>query len=752
MPAAGPVDATPSPRRPGRSRLAGPLWAGVAVLVLLILLATVETFGPFGTPGRVWVNAVGLLMGGVATIVSLAVAARQGAEPQRRAWTLLCIAQISAMLANSWYAVAGLVGLGRLAQLGDAGFFAGAGFAIAGMAAFPAVPRRGLELLRMVLDGVVVAGSVLLTVAVLALPAVLASGENPFGRLDAISLMAVDTVMATVAGLLVIRGDRSDRPVLGMLAIGFLCWAATDLTRWVLAVRGFPVFDSAVPLGWVAGYAAIAIAARLPGRTRRPSRPTQQNQASPVADTVITFGMLLVAAAANAPSMPAALSPWMGVLWFLLVAAVVFRQLILIADNERLRRTLERRVARRTRELASMTQQSDLLLNSVGDGIYGVDPDGVITFVNSSAARALGYQPEDLVGQNAHRRFHPAQSDGALAGQTRCYITDAIQGRTTTSVEDTYRCADGRQIPVEVTASPLDGDSGTSGAVIVFRDITQRREVDRMKKEFVSVVSHELRTPLTAIRGSLGLLAGDRLGELTPPAARMIRIALDSTERLGRLVNDILDIERMESGSMPMDFRDHDASDLVRTAVSQLRPIATEARVPILTGRVEGRVTADGDRIVQTLVNLIGNAIKFSPAGGVVTVAAARDDHEQMIVFSVADQGRGIPADKLERIFERFEQVDSSDGREMGGSGLGLAISRSIVERHDGSIWADNAPSGGAVFRFTVPQAQDAADPQPDDDGALDGEVAEIGSTAGRVAGADAAQPTEEAVPARQDG
>jgi PAS domain S-box-containing protein len=382
----------------------------------------------------------------------------------------------------------------------------------------------------------------------------------------------------------------------------------------------------------------------------------------------------------------------------------------------------------------------------------------VITFVNSSAARALGYRQEDLIGQNAHQRFHPPQSDGAIAGRTWSYIADAIQGQTATSVEDTYRCADGRQIPVEVTASPLDGDSSTPGAVIVFRDITQRREVDRMKKEFVSVVSHELRTPLTAIRGSLGLLAGDRLGELTPPAARMIRIALDSTERLGRLVNDILDIERMESGSMPMDFRDHDVAELVRTAVTQLRPIATQTGVPILTGQVQGRVTADGDRIVQTLVNLIGNAIKFSPVGGVVTVAAARDDQEQTIVFSVADQGRGIPADKLERIFERFEQVDSSDGREMGGSGLGLAISRSIVERHGGSIWADNAPTGGAVFRFTVPQTAPTPDPRPDDgaaDGAEDGAegaAAEAGSTTVRVSAADEDQPAEGAVPVRQDG
>src|SRR5690606_6385623 len=131
------------------------------------------------------------------------------------------------------------------------------------------------------------------------------------------------------------------------------------------------------------------------------------------------------------------------------------------------------------------------------------------------------------------------------------------------------------------------------------------------KKEFVSVVSHELRTPLTAIRGSLGLLAGDRLGELAPPARRMIRIALDSSERLGRLVNDILDIDRMESGSMPMDFRDHPVADLIETAVTQLRPVAAESGVGLRIQQADGRVNADADRVVQTLVNLIANAIKF---------------------------------------------------------------------------------------------------------------------------------------------
>ncbi|WP_172836180.1 ATP-binding protein [Microlunatus soli] len=726
-----------------RSQLTGPVLAAAVVFAVLLAIGILEATGAFSDRTMLWINGIGLLAGGIAFIVSAAVTAFRGPRRVRKAWALLCGAGIAAALTNAWHTVTSSLGRDDLGRFGDIGFVIGGVLSVAGMSSIPAVRQRGLELLRIIMDGVVVAGSVLLTVAVLALPSVIASGENPFARVDAIVLVTNDTILAVVAGFLLIRGDRSDRPMLSMLALGFLSWACTDLARWVLAMHDIAVFTSPVPLGWVGGYAAIAIAGRMPGRTRRPTHPTPENQASPVADTVITFGLLLVAAGANAPSPPAVLSPWIGALWLLLIAAVVIRQVILIADNEMLRRTLERRVHTRTRELVSMTRQSELLLNSVGDGIYGVDARGVVTFANPSAAKILGYSAEELIGRHAHDHFHAAQADNTPYDYRDCYIAESIvSGYTTRGEEDSYLAADGRVIPVEVTSSPLHSGTDSPGAVIVFRDITQRREVDRMKREFVSVVSHELRTPLTAIRGSLGLLADPRLGEIPPQARRMINIALNSSERLGRLVNDILDIDRMESDSMPMDFHDQRAAELVETAVTQLRPIAAEAGVRVSIEPSVGMVYADADRIVQTLVNLVGNAIKFSPEGSVVRVGATRaaapaehdpraaaDDrpgppdsrrHETtgMIIFRVADRGRGIPEDKLEQVFERFEQVDSSDGREMGGSGLGLAICRSIVERHGGSIWADSPAEGGAVFRFTLPEVRgDHDDPDPDESG-----------------------------------
>jgi CheY-like chemotaxis protein/two-component sensor histidine kinase len=260
---------------------------------------------------------------------------------------------------------------------------------------------------------------------------------------------------------------------------------------------------------------------------------------------------------------------------------------------------------------------------------------------------------------------------------------------------------------VEITSSPLLDDERITGAVVVFRDVTQRREVDRMKNEFLSVVSHELRTPLTSIRGSLGLLASGALVTLTPKAERMVSIAVESSDRLTRLINDILDIERIQSGKLPMTLAPQDASALLDATATEMSAFAAGAGVRLVVSGAEGKVLADADRIVQTLTNLVGNAIKFSPEGGVVRLEAVAS--EGRVTFAVHDEGRGIPEEKLLSVFEPFEQVDSSDARQKGGTGLGLAISRGIVERHGGRIWAESGPDGrGTTVRFHLPRVQDA--------------------------------------------
>jgi len=245
-------------------------------------------------------------------------------------------------------------------------------------------------------------------------------------------------------------------------------------------------------------------------------------------------------------------------------------------------------------------------------------------------------------------------------------------------------------------------------------DITERREVERAKDEFTSVVSHELRTPLTSIRGSLGLLESGVLGPLPEKGQRMIEIAVENTDRLVRLINDILDIERIDSGKIDMQKEPCDGAELIKSAVESLESLAANAGIILRAETAPVAVSADRDRIHQTLTNLISNAVKFSPAGSVVEVSCAQ--HGGEVVFSVTDDGRGIPADKLDSIFGRFQQVDASDSREKGGTGLGLAICRTIVQNHDGRIWVESKPGEGSTFSFAlpVPVERDLAYVNPD--------------------------------------
>jgi signal transduction histidine kinase len=236
------------------------------------------------------------------------------------------------------------------------------------------------------------------------------------------------------------------------------------------------------------------------------------------------------------------------------------------------------------------------------------------------------------------------------------------------------------------------------------------RESERLKDELLSVVGHELRTPLTSIRGSLGLLEGGVLGELPLEAANMVGVAVLNTDRLVRLIGDILDVERMRAGSLQLELAAVDAAELVSESLRVVRATADAEGVALRAQGAPLRVRADGDRVVQALVNVLGNAVKFSARGGVVTVTVATGTAGDgaCAVFSVRDTGRGIPADRLESIFERFGQVDSSDAREKGGTGLGLPIARGIVERHGGRMWARSVVGEGSTFCFTLPLAVEA--------------------------------------------
>ena len=227
--------------------------------------------------------------------------------------------------------------------------------------------------------------------------------------------------------------------------------------------------------------------------------------------------------------------------------------------------------------------------------------------------------------------------------------------------------------------------------------------MEQLKKQFISSVSHELRTPLTSIRGVLEMLADGDAGELPEVAHRLIVTAQRGSERLSRLINDILDVERFASGDFSVMPRPTDIPRLVGAATASMEGFAAATDVRLRFGELAGQALCDPDRVEQALVNLIGNAVKFSHEDGVVEVSAVAE--ETQVVISVRDYGRGIPQDQLASVFERFHQVDEADATEKGGTGLGLTITKSIVERHGGRIWVESEYGKGTLFSFTLPIA-----------------------------------------------
>ena len=318
--------------------------------------------------------------------------------------------------------------------------------------------------------------------------------------------------------------------------------------------------------------------------------------------------------------------------------------------------------------------------------------DDRLAYINAAGVRLLhGADVHDLVGKTIDELVHP----GDHARVTEGIREMSAIGSELQQAEVRIIRPDGTLLEAEITAAAVTFD-GRPAIQALVRDVGERRAMERMKDELLSIVSHELRTPLTSLRGSLGLLAGGLLGELPSRGQRMLDIAVSNADRLIRLLNDVLDLERMRSGRLTLELTDCDAMDLVEQALAEMRGLAVRSKVMLSVGRVDGIVVANPDRIVQVLTNLLSNAIKFSDPYGMVRLAA--ETHGNRVRFSVADQGRGIPPDKLETIFERFQQVDASDSRDKGGTGLGLAICRSIVQQHGGRVWAESTLGQGSTF------------------------------------------------------
>lgn len=345
------------------------------------------------------------------------------------------------------------------------------------------------------------------------------------------------------------------------------------------------------------------------------------------------------------------------------------------------------------------------LLENVRLLVIGIDLQGRIDYANPFFLEITGYTPNEAIGKHFLSLVH---------AQNRQEAQQIFQTVTQPHLPDSYHhpniiltilTKSGEEKRVSWNSTQMcDLQGKPIGMMCIAEDITTRHAMERMKDEFISVVSHELRTPLTSIHGALGLLVSGIVLPQSDQGQRVIKIAAESTDSLVRLVNDILELERLESGKIDLIKKFFQAQEIMLRAIEQVQLIAHRAGIVLEVTRQDLEIYADGDRIVQVLTNLLTNAIKFSESGSRIWLDVVQQSDN--VLFVVQDQGRGIPPDKLETIFERFHQVDASDSRRKGGTGLGLAICRNIVEQHGGKIWAESIYGKGSNFFFTIPVVQ----------------------------------------------
>ena len=318
--------------------------------------------------------------------------------------------------------------------------------------------------------------------------------------------------------------------------------------------------------------------------------------------------------------------------------------------------------------------------------------EGRLLEVNKSLLQMSGYTEVEILGQNILHLYSPEDSEKYHQALQKASLQGFVRNQ-----ELEFQTRSGQLKTILLSLELIDL-GGVKCTLQIMNDITERK---RLENEFISLVSHELRTPMTSTIGALDLLNSGQLGTLSDRGKEILKVAIRNTERLIRLVNDILDLERMKSGKIAIEPVQSQLQPLLVQATETMGAMAEKAGVKLLLEPCDVSLKIDPDRILQTLTNLLSNGIKFTEPGGIVKLKAELNGHHCQI--SVQDTGRGIPADKLESIFERFQQVDASDSRTKGGTGLGLAICRHIVERHKGKIWVESVLGEGSTFLVSLP-------------------------------------------------
>lgn len=349
--------------------------------------------------------------------------------------------------------------------------------------------------------------------------------------------------------------------------------------------------------------------------------------------------------------------------------------------------------------------EAEALFNSIGDGAIATDEFGRITRVNPIALELLGFNEEELIGQWFPKIIIALNSDDSTVNLIDRAITKAALSGKPVSEKYYYRQKNGHKLPVSVNASPIILNDVPLGSIVVFRDITFEEQVDRMKSEFISLASHQLRTPLSAVKTYSHMLSDGYMGELTADQNKALNTIITATNRMNQLISTLLNITRIESGTIAIAPKQIDLTKLVEEVIAELNLTASHKSINItfkIKGRASPAIKSDSLIIKEILTNLVSNAIKYSPEEGEVEILL--NPRKSEVLFHVSDSGWGIPKLSHDQVFSKFFRAQNIVKRETTGTGLGLYLVKGLLDELGGKIWFESTEDDGTSFYFTLPR------------------------------------------------
>jgi len=342
------------------------------------------------------------------------------------------------------------------------------------------------------------------------------------------------------------------------------------------------------------------------------------------------------------------------------------------------------------------------ILQSIGDAVFVVDQNREIIIFNHIAEEVSGFLAGEVIGKRYDQLMKFLYEKDHQANRT---IEDVFSlGMIQEFASNTIMISkDGKEIPIADSAAPIKDAGGTVvGCIVVFRDVTREREIDRQKTEFVSVASHQLRTPLTSIKWFLEMLIDGDIGKLTDEQKETLKQVFDSNERMIDLVNRLLNVSRIESGRVKVEPKLTDLCELIESAVTEIKPLARkqEQKVDVKLPDLP-KIKIDQKLIREVIINYLSNAVKYTPVGGKIVISAESNDRD--LTVSIKDNGIGIPVNQQTKMFHKFFRAENAIARETEGTGMGLYVCKSIIELSGGRTWFESKPGKGSIFYFTLP-------------------------------------------------